>query len=643
MSTSTPVNHTTTCTSTCPFCFKAFKRVGNHLQYCKSRNGADYSCYLSTKTIRKRASSSQPRQRCPKCSRLFKRLETHLRTSATCKALSSSISTLPTAVGSHNKAVDTAGRAPSPVPLHESECKEVTRLHIATTCTGVTYHRERLRLPKTTEGWAKVNSLLHTVVSDVVKEKDLNMKNKALCDGVYSVFATNCGTKPIHSHQSTQYKPHNRSLKKLKKHKISAKRALRAARRECKSSEEVRELNQLYRRAVRKYYKAIKKSHKMARNADVQQVRKECANSFWRFARKVLDEDYNTRINPSFDCSTAEEYFQQTYSSQQRSFRTPDWLPPPDDPTIPFNTEGISLDELFQAMKKVCCSSAPSPFDQISYSIICNCPALVPALLDLYNECWKKSEVPSLWRVASIQLIPKKSAQEDSSNPANFRPIALTPCISKLFSTIMKNRLISFMISNKYFDKTIQKAFMPSVPGCVEHYVKLATAVHEAHSHHKSIAVCWLDLSNAYGSVHHNLISFSLSHYKAPEQFISLVNNLYSDLSASINTKLWSTPGIPLNKGVFQGDPLSVVIFNCVMNTYIDAIKPCLSSSYNFSNSSQSLGLLQYADDTCLVTDGPSSCQNLLNLTDLWLTWSGMTANISKCQCLAVRASSGKV
>ena len=307
------------------------------------------------------------------------------------------------------------------------------------------------------------------------------------------------------------------------------------------------------------------------------------------------------------------------------------------------NTEVISLDEIFQAIKKVRRSSAPSPFDQISYSIICNCPALVPALLNLYNQCWKRSEVPSLWKVASIQLIPKKSAQEDSSNPANFRPIALTPCISKLFSTIMKNRLISFMTSNRYFDKTIQKAFMPSVPGCVEHYVKLATAVHEAHSHHKSIAVCWLDLSNAYGSVHHNLISFSLSQYKAPEQFISLVNNLYSDLSASINTKFWSTSGIPLNKGVFQGDPLSVVIFNCVMNTYIDAIKPCLSSSYHFSNSAQSLGLLQYADDTCLVTDGPSSCQNLLNLTDLWLTWSGMIANISKCQCLAIRASSGKV
>ena len=91
-------------------------------------------------------------------------------------------------------------------------------------------------------------------------------------------------------------------------------------------------------------------------------------------------------------------------------------------------------------------------------------------------------------------------------------------------------------------------------------------------STYKSLTVCWLDLSNAYGNVHHDLISFSLKQYGAPHQLISLVNNLYSDLSASIYTQSWTTPNIPLNKGVFRRDPLSVVTFNTVMNTYIKAV-----------------------------------------------------------------------
>ena len=148
------------------------------------------------------------------------------------------------------------------------------------------------------------------------------------------------------------------------------------------------------------------------------------------------------------------------------------------------------------------------------------------------------------------------------------------------------------MTSNGFLDPSIQKAFMPSVPGCIQHYAKLATAVHEAHMHYKSLTVSWLDLADAYGSVHHDLFSFSLHHNGVSDHFTSLIANFYSGLSASVYTQDWSTPLIPINKGFIQGDPLSVVIFNTVMNTYIDAIKPHLSSSYRFTNSPQSLGLL---------------------------------------------------
>ena len=200
------------------------------------------------------------------------------------------------------------------------------------------------------------------------------------------------------------------------------------------------------------------------------------------------------------------------------------------------------------------------------------------------------------------------------------------------------------MMVNGYLDHCTQKAFIPTVPGCIEHYTKLAAAIHEAQASHKSLTVCWLDLANAFGSVHHQLISFCLRHYNAPEQFVSLINHLYSGLFASICTKDWSTPAIPINIGVFQGDPLSAEIFNTVMNTYIDSVKPLLpNNSYKFSNSQHSLGLLQYADDTCLVSTGPASCRRMLLLTEKWLQWSGMRANVAKCQCVALEASSGHV
>lgn len=66
------------------------------------------------------------------------------------------------------------------------------------------------------------------------------------------------------------------------------------------------------------------------------------------------------------------------------------------------------------------------------------------------------------------------------------------------------------MIANGYLNTAVQKAFVDGVLGCNEHHVKLLSVIEEARQKHKSLAVCWLDLANAYRSVHHQLIHFSL-------------------------------------------------------------------------------------------------------------------------------------
>ena len=226
--------------------------------------------------------------------------------------------------------------------------------------------------------------------------------------------------------------------------------------------------------------------------------------------------------------------------------------------------------------------------------------------------------------------------------PGNFRPIALTSCVGKVFTSILKNRWLEYMLANRFLNTNIQKAFMRNIPGCTEQFYKLLGAIQESKQKHKSITVCWLDLANAYGSVHHDLIDFTLQHYHAPSCFRDVVASLYSNLSAVVTTQSWTTNPIPLQIGVYQGDPLSVIIFNTVMATLADSIDHQQHLGYKFSKSSRSTNILQYADDTCLIADGPSSCQQLLNCVERWLQWSGMKAKVPKCHSLAIQASSGK-
>ena len=51
--------------------------------------------------------------------------------------------------------------------------------------------------------------------------------------------------------------------------------------------------------------------------------------------------------------------------------------------------------------------------------------------------------------------------------------------------------------------------------------------------------------------------------------------------------------------------------------------------------------MLQYADDSCLVSNSLENCQILCKAAEMWLQWACMRAKVPKCCVLAIRR--GKV
>ena len=185
-----------------------------------------------------------------------------------------------------------------------------------------------------------------------------------------------------------------------------------------------------------------------------------------------------------------------------------------------------------------------------------------------------------------------------------------------------------FMTGNGYLDTTMQKAFVEGVPRCAKHQFKLWQAVLDAHRSQKNITVCWLHLVNAFGSVHHNLISYVLWHYHLPAHFIRAIQSLYTGLSAQISIKQWQTGPIHLGR-LFQGDPPSAAIFDFTVNLYLDAIKSeCSHMGYHFSTSCHQMSILHYTNDMCLTASNKEDCQAMLDTTEKWLEWSLLKAKV---------------
>ena len=163
--------------------------------------------------------------------------------------------------------------------------------------------------------------------------------------------------------------------------------------------------------------------------------------------------------------------------------------------------------------------------------------------------------------------------------------------------------------------------------------------INDANQHQRSLTIAWLDLANAHGSVSHQLIQFALSHYHAPTEFLALVSSLYESQQAVITCKQWESKPVDLTVGIFQGDPLSVSIFNTTINLLLDHIHhACPNAGYRFSSTTRELSTLQYADDTCLIVNSVKKCQMMLHATELWLTWAKMKPKVPKCRALALKS-----
>jgi hypothetical protein len=229
------------------------------------------------------------------------------------------------------------------------------------------------------------------------------------------------------------------------------------------------------------------------------------------------------------------KYFQHCFSAQPCPFENPPFLLEAAIPVVDFNVSKISIKEVQMAIRKPRSSSAPSPMDRIPYIVFKKCRSL-HATLKLFQECWRSGSVPYQWKHGVIKLVPKSTTAEDPSNRGKYRPIALTSCLSKLFTSVLKWQLEPFLIANSFLDSSLQKAFIPGVPGCTEHQFKLWRALQDAKEQQRSLCVAWWDLENAYGSVHHSLLQFALNHYHIPSICQRILNSLYTGLGVFIQS-----------------------------------------------------------------------------------------------------------
>ena len=105
--------------------------------------------------------------------------------------------------------------------------------------------------------------------------------------------------------------------------------------------------------------------------------------------------------------------------------------------------------------------------------------------------------------------------------------------------------------------------------------------IETARTNNKTLHITWYDLEDAFGSVPHQLIMHSLERLHFPENVQNYIRNQYENTTSVVQTGSFKTEEFIFKRGVFQGDPLSPIIFLLCFNPILQFLQKEENSGFN--------------------------------------------------------------
>ena len=153
----------------------------------------------------------------------------------------------------------------------------------------------------------------------------------------------------------------------------------------------------------------------------------------------------------------------------------------------------FTLKKLKTALEKAHDSCPGS--DKVHYQFLKHLPfTSISILLDIFHDVWQSGDCPSSWKETLVIPIPKPG--KDSSDPNNYRPVALTSCLCKTLERMVNTRLVWFLERNNLIVH-VQSGFHRQ-RGTVGHLVHFKTFIGEAFINKQHVVSVFFDLESAY-------------------------------------------------------------------------------------------------------------------------------------------------
>ncbi|UYV74155.1 hypothetical protein LAZ67_11002260 [Cordylochernes scorpioides] len=295
-------------------------------------------------------------------------------------------------------------------------------------------------------------------------------------------------------------------------------------------------------------------------------------------------------------------------------------------------TKCITLNEISKEISRIRHGKAAG-FDDIMNEAIKALPKdYLISLKDIFNRILRTSEFPTTWLKSVIQPIFKNG---DPDDPSNYRGIALLSNIAKLFTSILKSRLGSWIEKRNIVPEN--QAGFRAGHSCQVHIFTLLSLIQMTLSRkRRKCYMFFVDLKKAFDTVPHSLLWRKLVDAGLNHRFVNLIKDYYTNMTAVVRWNNSFTAPIKVRSGVLQGEPMSPYLFILFINDLIGLYNNSDLPGIYLPNYGY-VHILLYADDIVLIGESKNNLQIKINMLRKYFETNLLTLNENKSKIVVFR------
>ena len=258
---------------------------------------------------------------------------------------------------------------------------------------------------------------------------------------------------------------------------------------------------------------------------------------------------------------------------------------------------------------------------------------LLPCLQLLFNTAFSTGSVPQSWKTSLVTPIFKAG---DMTQPSNYRPIAVGEPLSRLYASVLAQRLVAYTEEHQLRSPT-QAGYRPEHSTIHQSFV--LQHVIDKHRHRQApLYLCFVDLKSAYDRVQWPLLWATLQRLGIHAQMLGAIQSLYTGCLLSMRVDGMRGQGQTPAMGLRQGCPLSATLFGLFidgLHHYLESVVPTAGIALR----NMHLRELVYADDICLLATSPGDLQALVDALAAYFGMLHMEISTAKTKVMALFAS----